>query len=281
MSYTSWTWLLILVAPNALAADPTALFSGGQGCLVVHEVATGEVVHQVGSLCAERLYACSTFKLPLAAIAFDAGLITPDTRFTWDKQPKPLPSWNGDQTVRSWLAESVVWVSQTLTPRLGLDRLKAALADLHYGNEDLSGGLTTAWLSGSLRISPLEQVDMLRRMRRHDVRLSREAVTQAVAALPVAADEPDFRVIGKTGSGFSWKDPAAAAASPFRVGWYVGWLTRGGRDYAFALVLKRPSKPEDWVFTGAEAKALALTGLREALPSGAPAAASQPVPAPR
>lgn len=256
------TFLLLTLTSAAAAAPPTSPLGPRPGCVLIVDVATGETVFEAGALCAERHYACSTFKLPLAAMAFDAGLITPETAFKWDGKPKQLRSWSQDQTVASWLAESVVWVSQELTPKLGAEKLAKYLADFRYGNLDLSGGLTTAWLSSTLTISPREQVAMLRRLQRGELAVSPLAVTQTMAALPVAVDEPGLRVVGKTGSGFSWRDPASKAKEPFRVGWYVGFATRGKRSLAFATLVTLPSKQGDWTFSGPEARAVALEALK-------------------
>lgn len=47
---------------------------------------------------------------------------------------------------------SVVWVSQEITQKIGLNKIKNYLKDFDYGNQDFSGdkernnGLTEAWL---------------------------------------------------------------------------------------------------------------------------------------
>jgi beta-lactamase class D len=40
-----------------------------------------------------------------------------------------------------WLKDSIVWVSQRITPLLGQEKFKAYLEKFHYGNTDISAAL--------------------------------------------------------------------------------------------------------------------------------------------
>lgn len=81
--------------------------------------------------------------------------------------------WGGDNWRRgtdpkSWMKLSVVWYSQQIAHTLGEDRLRAYATEFGYGN--FSGapgrcnGLDRSWIDSSLKISPLEQVEFLRRL---------------------------------------------------------------------------------------------------------------------
>ena len=52
----------------ASAADPIR-------CTVVLDAESGEALHRQGT-CDERVYPMSTFKLPLAMMGYDAGILT-------------------------------------------------------------------------------------------------------------------------------------------------------------------------------------------------------------
>ena len=69
-------------------------------------------------------------------------------------------------------------------------------------NRDFSGGLTTAWLESTLKISAEEQLRLLQKLPKT------AAGRRAIALLPV-----EGQVRGKTGSCL---DP--------RVGWYIGYF---------------------------------------------------------
>ncbi len=73
---------IALLAAPARAVDIEKKFEGFEGCLLVRDV-DKDVTHERfgGDLCAERAPACSTFKLPLALMAFDLGDLEESTRF--------------------------------------------------------------------------------------------------------------------------------------------------------------------------------------------------------
>ena len=54
--------------------------------------------------------------------------------------------------------------------------MQTRLSRLGYGNADISSGLDSFWLGGSLRISPREQVALLARLARGEVPFSPEHV---------------------------------------------------------------------------------------------------------
>src|SRR4051812_5736 len=118
MSYASYFRSLILFTAfgTSLFGFADEGFGDKKGCILVQELSTGKVVYESSSeLCKERIYPCSTFKVPLALMAFDQGIIKDEnTAFKWNQSPQIVKSWEHDQTARSWLENSVVWVSQKI-----------------------------------------------------------------------------------------------------------------------------------------------------------------------
>lgn len=195
---------------------------------VLLDLASGRALHRSGP-CATRFTPCSTFKVPLALMGFDAGILTDAHHPAWNYDPKRDAAHRAVERARTdpmrWEAESVVWYSQELTRRLGMQRFQAYVDRFGYGNRDLSGGLTRAWLGSSLAISPDEQVAFLRQMLAHRL-VSARAHAQAEAILPKFAGSGGWAVQGKTGSG--------ALADGSLLGWFVGWASKGKRRVAFA-----------------------------------------------
>jgi beta-lactamase class D len=228
-----------------------------ESCWLVRDVKSGRAVEEEGKLCKQRLPPCSTFKLPLAVMAFDAKILDEKTVLKWDKTPQHLKQWEKDHDVTSWLRESVVWFSQRLTTQLGLPKVQQYLKTFDYGNQDFSGGLTTAWLGSTLRISGDEQVALLVKLKQGA--LFPDAVKRTLAVLPTEAGG----VSGKTGS------CGATDKEPYRVGWYVGY--RG--DQAFAYVFTSASAPP---YAGLEAKKRVLARYQEMRKS--PASTTQDAP---
>ncbi|OGV35734.1 MAG: hypothetical protein A3E88_04325 [Legionellales bacterium RIFCSPHIGHO2_12_FULL_35_11] len=143
-------------------------FKNYDGCFILYSVNKHKVVSEYNpnNRCNQRIAPDSTFKIVLSLMAFNEGIIDQDTIFKWNGEKGVLPTHDQDQTPQTWLKYSVVWVSQQITPQLGLSRIKKYLADFNYGNQDFSGdagknnGLQYAWLSSSLKISALEQLNL-------------------------------------------------------------------------------------------------------------------------
>jgi len=160
------------------------IFADKKGCFLLYNVTTGKYEKEEGTTCRERFVACSTFKVPLAIMAFDSGILRDENEvLKWDKVERPkIPEWNMDHNAKSWMSNSVVWFSQKLTPMLGEKKFKKYLSDFQYGNQDISHGITDAWLvspslpESSLRISPYEQVEFLKALWKETLPVSKRAM---------------------------------------------------------------------------------------------------------
>jgi beta-lactamase class D len=212
----------------------------------------GRVLHRSGA-CETRYSPCSTFKIPLALMGFDAGILRDAHHPAWDFDPRIHQANRATDRLRtdptSWEANSVVWYSQQLTRRLGEARFKAYVDRFGYGNRDVSGnpgkhdGLTQAWLLSSLKISVDEQVAFLRRMLAHRL-VAVRAHVQAEEVIPVFTGSGGWRVHGKTGSG--WLTDAAGEADRSRpMGWFVGWAGKGSKRVVFARLQAGAGMPLD------------------------------------
>ena len=119
-----------------------------KGCFLLYNMKTGQFDKIIGQKnCQERLSPCSTFKVPLAVMAFDSGVLKDESVILkWDGKKGPRAVTNRDQNAKTWIRDSVVWFSQRLTPQIGKRKIDLYLIDFNYGNEDFSAGLTRAWL---------------------------------------------------------------------------------------------------------------------------------------
>jgi beta-lactamase class D len=184
----------------------------------------------------------STFKVPHALAAIDAGVITDAAAlFKYDGRAVDFDAWRRDHSLATAMRDSVLWFFQDIAARLGERREREYLDRFEYGNRDASGGLTTFWLGRSLTISPDEQVDFLRKLYESRLKVSRGAttivrqiliqppgqITNARGAHPFAAPWPAGTVVSaKTGSGPSGDGGA--------VRWLIGRVERGARSWIFA-----------------------------------------------
>jgi len=162
-----------------------------------------------------------------------------------------------------------VWYSQQITTRLGMERFRDYVRAFGYGNEDVSGnaggkdGLTQAWLSASLAISPREQIAFLGRMLRGELPVSQQAVAMTAEITRFPDTATGWQVHGKTGMGFARdKEGKPVRGRPY--GWFVGWATKGGRSVVFARLErdeKRQATPTS--FRARDAMLAELPGMLE------------------
>ena len=213
---------------QAVAAEPDfpAIFAGREGCFELYDLAAGKVTVRFNpGQCERRTTPASTFKVPLALMAFDAGVLQDETSsMKWDGTHYSRDTWNQDQTAATWMQYSVVWFSQRLTPKLGMAKVKDYLARFDYGNRDMSGGLTRAWLSSSLQISPDEQLRFWVKFWREELPVSKHAFAMTKKITVVDTSPAGWVLNGKTGSG---------DLGPLGIGWFVGHVEREGKEYLF------------------------------------------------
>lgn len=234
-------WLSAICISSAWAAPVAPPVA----CTVIADLQSGDPVLREGN-CDSRFSPVSSFKLALAVMGFDSGILKGPHDPVWRLKPEYSAS-KREQAYQQvdpalWEKASIVWFSQQLTTRLG----KAGFADyvkkFDYGNMNVSGdrgrdnGLTHAWLMSSLRISPDEQVGFLHRLLTHELPVSDQAVelTRATIATYPAAD--GWIVHGKSGSG--WLEGKDGKIDPSRPqGWFIGWAENGKRTVVFARFL--------------------------------------------
>lgn len=212
--------------------------------------------------CDDRFPPASSFKLPLAVMAFDAGVLKDEgSTLKWDGTKRFLDTWNQDHTARTWMRDSVVWFSQELTPKIGKDKIEQYLEKFGYGNKDFSSGLKHSWLTpspdsekpvpNSLKISGYEQVKFLNRLWHGDLNVSTESQLKAKNLLETETSANGHRLMGKTGSGYMVNN------LDLRFGWWVGFLETKKDNYAVVINITDKEKMPDRVFVGGEAKELA------------------------
>jgi beta-lactamase class D len=173
----------------------------------------------------------STFKIPNSLIALETGVVgDPDKDvFKWDGVTRSIAAWNRDHTMRSAIAASAVPVYQEIARRIGAERMQKYLDLLEYGNRDIGGGIDQFWLTGNLRIDPVQQVDFVDRLRRGTLPVSKRSQDLVRDILPVTK-VGDAIIRAKSGL------LGAETGNP-SLGWLVGWVEKGSTPTVFALNL--------------------------------------------
>lgn len=255
-----WIFVFILASIPLFGVVADAKPSEREECVVIAELASGKVIFESNKeVCTKRLPACSTFKIPLAVMAFDTGVMKNETQtLKWDGSKQFIKAWEQDHNAKSWLKESVVWFSQRLTPDIGIARINEYLNNFDYGNKDFSGGIKTAWLSSSLQISPNEQISFLRKLNRHHLRIKESVADKVISILPTEVDKSDIKISGKTGSGSQESN-----GDYRRVGWYVGFADKNKKQYVFAVAFSDHAEKGKFYYSGGEAKEIAIKAMEK------------------
>lgn len=213
--------------------DLSRFFGGIQGTFVMLDPGAGRMVMHNAERARTRFLPASTFKIPNTLIALETGVASgPDFALAWDSVAAPRQSWwpaawARNHTLGTALPSSAVWYYQELARRIGSERMQRFVNGLDYGNRDISGGIDQFWLSGGLRISPVEQVHFLRRFYAGELGATDRA-TGIVRQLLVLEETPAYRLSGKTGWA-TFEDSSMPG-----VGWLVGYVERGADMYFFA-----------------------------------------------
>src|SRR6202166_603846 len=173
----------------------------------------------------------STFKIPNSLIALETGVVgDPDKDvFKWDGVTRIIDAWNRDHTLRSAIAASAVPVYQEMARRIGAERMQKYLDLFEYGNRDIGGGIDQFWLTGKLRIDPVQQVDFVDRLRRGTLPVSKRSQELVCDILPVTISG-DSVIRAKSGL-------LGAEIGKPSLGWMVGWSEKDTAQTVFALNL--------------------------------------------
>jgi beta-lactamase class D len=170
----------------------------------------------------QRFLPASTFKILNTLIALDEGVIHDENEvIPWDGQDKGWAAWNTDHTLETAFPVSCVWCYQELAKRVGHDAYVKQLHAIGYGNEKTGPDVTTFWLQGDLKISPLEQIAILRRVYTEDMPYAKEHI-QILKRIMRIEQTPEYTISAKTGR---TRD----------IGWYVGYVETEKQVWLFAI----------------------------------------------
>ena len=219
--------------------------SAALDCTIMVDAASGAVVVREGG-CDERVTPASTFKIAISLMGFDSGVLR-DERTPYlpykASYAASNPAWRQGTDPARWLRESVVWYSQQVTSRLGAARVRSYVQAFDYGNRELSSvagmddAVAVSELSPTLRISPVEETVFLRKLVNRSLPVSAHAYAMTARLLKREALANGWEVHGKTGTAFA-RRPDGSADDTQHIGWFVGWINKGGRTLVFARLMQ-------------------------------------------
>jgi len=207
--------------------------------------ASRKIVFQLGSQFDEQMSPCSTFKIPLSLMGYDAEILKDEEMPVWDCQEgydDYLETWKTPQSPHSWMRYSCVWYSKLLSCHLGLKKMQDYLDAFDYGNQVMRaepvmpGKEDPAWFpSAPLKISVNEQIDFICKLVQKKLPVTNHALEMTKAILFNEELPQEWKLFGKTGysGSIGREDPTILEYS-----WFVGWVEKDAHCFACAYLIR-------------------------------------------
>ncbi len=173
-----------------------------------------------------RISPASTFKIYSALFSLETGIITPEqSLIPWNGQNYIYDLWNANQTLESAMQNSVTWYFQALDQQASLSSIKKYVQEIGYGNQLVEGDISSYWINSSLKISPIEQVEMLNKLYYNQFGFSPENIKAVKDSICLYSTD-DGTLSGKTGT----EEINGRNTS----GWFIGYIEQNNHTYFFA-----------------------------------------------
>lgn len=245
-----------------IEADYSDFFNNTEGTAVIYNNKESRYYIYNPELAKKQSSPCSSFKIISCLMGLESGVIKPEASvLKWNGTVYSVSDWNKDIDYIDAFHSSCIWYFRQVIDSLDTKYVQDTLDQLEYGNCDISkweGSLHNLifteqqdlkelngfWQESSLQISPIEQVDVLRRIFEDKVVFSTNSLELVKSVMLTENTASDIKIYGKTGSGIkddTWND-----------GWFVGMFEVSDNTYYFALRLNQPGK------RGNDAKTIAL-----------------------
>ncbi|MFP3155037.1 BlaR1 family beta-lactam sensor/signal transducer [Lachnospiraceae bacterium ZAX-1] len=211
---------------NITYVDLSAYFKSYEGSFVLYDSSNNSwSIHDLEHATL-RVAPNSTYKIYDALFGLEENIITPDASLIeWNHANYSFEAWNSDQTLQSAMHSSVNWYFQTIDEQLGSSSICNYIQKIGYGNENITGDFSTYWMESSLKISPIEQVELLTQLYNNNLDFSTENINAVKDSIYLSSFEKG-NFYGKTGTGrVDGQDVN---------GWFIGYIETANNTYFFA-----------------------------------------------
>lgn len=246
--------------PTMIEADWSDYFGGLNGAAVFYEADKQQYTIYNQELASEQRSPCSTFKIISSLIGLEQGAIIPgDSTHVWSGEIYWSENWNRDIDFEEAFRTSCVWYYREVIDEIGKETIQNELNRLQYGNCDISDwegrlntnnnnrALTGFWIESSLKISAVEQVQVLERIFGGDSDYKPENLQQLRQVMLLTDNEPEQPIYGKTGMG---KMAGVVVDS-----WFTGFTDADGENVYFCIYL---GETDNANVSSAKAKEIAI-----------------------
>lgn len=241
---------------NTVTQEPAAVedvdygkyFDGLNGGAVFYNISKNKYYIYNKEICERRDSPCSTFKIISTLMGVHEKILTRlDSKMAYDGTIYTMDAWNADLGLCDAFKTSCVWYFRKVIDQAGKEKVKQYLTDLKFGNCDISkwngtgdrepAELNGFWLGSSLKISPMEWVNVLTDIWNGKTVFTKDDIDMLVKVM-ATEDDSGITVYGKTGTGGPDEDGKVDN------GWYVGVFKLGTEAYTFAVHLTEPASKD-------------------------------------
>jgi beta-lactamase class D len=207
------------------------------GCFTMLNNADGEITVYNMKYDTMRFSPASTFKIVNSLIGLQTGRITDEKMvIKWDGIKRWNEEWNKDMDMaEAFKVSNVAWY-QEIARRIGKDTMQQWIDSIGYGNKDISGPIDSFWLNNKLKISPDEQLGLLKKLY-FDQLPFRKSAQQILRDVMLRENNTAYKLSYKTGWGF--------AEDGNSIGWVAGWIEENRHVYFFVTFVKAPDNKTD------------------------------------
>ena len=207
-----------------------------EGCFTMLKNTDGEITVYNMALDTQRFAPAGTFTLVNALVGLHTGKITTENMvLNWDGVRRPVKEWNRNMSMMEALKINNVSYFQQISRRIGMDTMKAWVDSIAYGNKNMSGNLDSFWQDNTLKISPDEQLGLLKKIY-FDQLPFRKSVMQIVREAIVKEDNTAYKLSFITGT---------VNEDQHQVGWVAGWIEENRHVYFFVTLVRNPDISAD------------------------------------
>ena len=216
---------------NVIYEDLSNYFNGHEGSFVLYDATKKQYLIYNREMSQQRVSPNSTYKIYSALFALESKVISPDsTDQVWDGRVQPFKVWNQNQNLSTAMGSSVNWYFQNLDQKVGKKQLQDYFHKIKYGNENISGPLDSYWMESTLKVSPIEQVELLVALEENGFGFKEENIQAVKQAISIEKKERG-QLFGKTGTGtINGQDVN---------GWFIGYIEEAGQFYYFAVNIQK------------------------------------------
>lgn len=173
-----------------------------------------------------RISPDSTYKIYSALFGLEENIITPkNSLIHWNNKRYIFNAWNKDHNLYTAMDSSVNWYFQTIDNELGKYNIKKYIHKLNYGNGNVNDDLASYWMESVLKISPIEQVELLSKLYNNTLEFKQENINTIKQSICLSSSE-NGNFYGKTGTGRVNEQDIN--------GWFIGFIETSNNTYYFA-----------------------------------------------